>query len=74
MWLPDEETLAAVLTALARLAPVKAIVKSPSKKQRPFNAECNEIISNATNIVLVSWLPQVSYGGGGAALSMLKHT
>ena len=59
MWLPDDETMAAVLTALAK-SPVKVIMKSPSKKQRPFNEECNNIINNASNIVMVSWLPKVS--------------
>ena len=63
MWLPDDETMAAVLTALAK-SPVKVIMKSPSKKQQPFNEECSKIIANASNIVLVSWLPQVSNACG----------
>ena len=64
-WYPDDRGTAAILSALSRLAPVKVIMKGPSPGQRPLSAECKGILGNATNIVMVPWLPQASVGCRG---------
>lgn len=50
---------------------IKVIMKGPSKGQRPLSAECEGIARNATNIVMVPWLPQASALRGCDSKSMV---
>ena len=60
MFLPEDGDMEAILTALAQLDPIKAIVKAAPST---LGASCKDIVNNATNIVLVPWLPQASFLG-----------
>ena len=55
MWIPNDRNMEAILSGLAKLDSIKVIMKAS-----PFNAACNDTLSNATNIIIVPWLPQAS--------------
>jgi hypothetical protein len=58
-WHPDVHSSAIILKALALLSPIRVIMKDPSTALGGSEV-VKEVLRNATNLYLMTWIPQVS--------------